>query len=225
MKAGYVRVAVVTAAALMGLTACGGGSDTGADPAPPPAAKPSPSRPAESSTPMADPDVVLRGADELKQMLPARGELIEGWSTSGGADALRADPVDDAEDDCLIDPIPCSGALFTATGEYKDAAGVVTHSGLESYDSIEHARARFAAAAAGGEGEVKSQGAAAGNESQYFTRTASGGTDNVVVFRVGTVLAEVSVEAGGPNQVREASEFALFQAERLQALLSRKATG
>ncbi|MFJ6012774.1 hypothetical protein [Streptomyces sp. NPDC092952] len=223
MKAGYVRVAVVTAAALMGLTACGGGSDTGADPEPPSAIR-SP-RPVESPPAGADPDVVLRSADELKRMLPARGELIEGWSTSGGAEALRADPVDDVEDDCLIEPVPCTGALFTATGEYKDAAGVVTQSGLEAYDSIEHARARFAAAAAGGEGEVKSRGAAAGNESQYFTRTAGGGTDNVVVFRVGTVLAEVSTEAGGPDQVREASDFALFQAERVQALLSRKITG
>ncbi|MFI1091904.1 hypothetical protein [Streptomyces sp. NPDC020917] len=185
-----------------------GSASTGTAPATAPVTRGAPSGPADSS-------VVLTRADQAKAVLPPKNALPGGWSTNG-SDALRGDPVR-SDDDCSFEP--CTGAKFTGYGDYHGAGDAPAHDNVQAYDTKAHAQSAFTQAAAGGDGYVKTSGPKIGNESQYFTRTADGGTDQVILFRVGTVVAEVSLAQGSANP-EDLQKLAATQAERTAQVLA-----
>lgn len=185
-----------------------GATPTGSAPATTPVTRGAPSGPADSS-------VVLTRADQAKAVLPPRSALPEGWSTNG-SDALRGDPVR-SDDDCSFEP--CTGAKFTGYGDYHGPGDAPAHDNVQAYDTKAHAQSAFTQAAAGGAGYVKTSGPKIGNESQYFTHTADGGTDQVILFRVGTVVAEVSLAQGSASP-EDLQKLAATQAERTTQVLA-----
>ncbi|WP_435178362.1 hypothetical protein [Actinacidiphila sp. bgisy145] len=228
-----VRVAGAALAALLAmaaLTGCGGHphskdqskstaqqTSSGTTPSassPSSSAVPVPSLTTSAPIRKADPDTVVRTLAQAKSIVPLTARLPDGWSADRGDFVSTAVAGDD---DCSFEP--CDGAKFRASGAYEDAGGAHAYSEVQTYDSKQHALAAYAEAAAGGAGEAKHGGSPVGNASQYLTRTADGGTDEVVIFRVGTVVAEVSLEQGS-TAAESLLTFANLQAARTQDVLS-----
>ncbi|WP_328327923.1 MULTISPECIES: hypothetical protein [unclassified Streptomyces] len=113
------------------------------------------------------------------------------------------------------------GAKFTGYGEYRDAGEAPAYDRVQAYDTKAHAQSAFTKAAAGGEGYVRTSGPAIGNESQYFTHTADGGTDRVILFRLGTVVAEVSLDQASAHP-EDLQKFAATQVDRTEQVLAGK---
>ena len=123
----------------------------------------------------------------------------------------------ESDDDCSFEP--CAGAKFTGYGDYQDAGEAPAQDNVQAYDTKAHAQSAFTQAAAGGEGYVKTSGTTVGNESQYFTRTADGDTDQVILFRVGTVVAEVSLAQASAHP-EDLQKLAATQVERTEQVLA-----
>lgn len=207
-----IWVGAASAALLLAVSACSGGTGTDGSGAGTGDAKDG-DRPAASQPRISDSDRPLKAAKPLDDALLRAKDLPAGWAEDSQGDngGIKAQTAS-----CEGS---CDGLTFEGVGNYTDSSGALVGTSIKAYGSRAAAEAGYAKESRPAPDAHKEEGAPVGNA---YTYLKSGDSDDsalrVVHFRVGTVVVSVSQEYRSKD-TEGLERFATDQAKRLDAAL------